>query len=150
MKDMEPSIYRQRLIIEGRYAIEISEDVIKQFLEDLAEELGMTLLIEPLIFSPNNRKHPLHHGIAGFVAWVESGCSIYTWDRFNFFTVDIYTCKKFSVKKAVAFTKKFFKSKEIVYMDTAYGNSRSKNLSWRRGAARKKRSGSKGRKAVDS
>ncbi len=117
MKNLEPRIYRQRLIIEGKYGITISEIVVKTYLTTLAKSIGMTLLTKPLIFSPNKRKHPIRHGIAGFVAWVESGCSVYTWDYFKFFTVEIYTCKKFSAKKAVAFTKKFFKTKQIVYRD---------------------------------
>jgi S-adenosylmethionine decarboxylase len=117
MRDLEPQIYRQRLIIEGRYTIEISEEVLKQFFEALAEEIGMTLLTKPFFFSPNMREHAVHHGIAGFIAWVESGCSIYTWDKFNFFTVDIYTCKQFSLEKAVEFTEKFFKCREIEYLD---------------------------------
>ncbi len=126
MKDLEPSIYRQRLIIEGRYSIKISDYVIKQFLEDFAEEIGMTLLTSPFIFSPNKINHPLHHGIAGFVGWVESGCTIYTWDKLNFFTVDVYTCKKFSIKKAVAFTEKFFKTTAIEFEEKTYGTPRIK------------------------
>ncbi len=117
MKDLEPQIYRQRLMIEGRYTIEISEDILKQFFEALAEEIGMTLLTKPFFFSPNIKGHAIHHGIAGFIAWVESGCSIYTWDKFNFFTVDIYTCKQFSVEKAVNFTKNFFRCREIEFME---------------------------------
>lgn len=121
MRDLEPQIYRQRLIIEGRYNIEISEAILNQFFEALAREIGMTLLTKPFFFSPNIRKHAIHHGIAGFIAWVESGCSIYTWDKFKFFTVDIYTCKQFSVEKAVNFTKKFFKCREIEYLDITPG-----------------------------
>lgn len=119
MRNLEKRVFRQRLIIEGRYKIRISEDVLKNYLVKLASELDMTLLTKPLIFSPNAKKHPVHHGIAGFVAWVSSGSSIYTWDKFKFYTVDIYTCKKFPVEKAVRFTKRFFKSKEIVFNEIA-------------------------------
>ena len=32
MKNLEPKIYRQRLIIEGKQSIEITADVIKEYL----------------------------------------------------------------------------------------------------------------------
>lgn len=81
----------------------------------------MTPLTKPFIFSPNKRNHLLHHGIAGFMGWAESGCSIYTWDKFNFLTVEIYTCKKFDVKKAVDFVKTFFKCNKITFEESVYG-----------------------------
>ncbi len=115
MKNLAKQIFRQRLTIEGKYSIRISEAVIKKYMLDLAKAIGMHSLMKPITFKPNERKHPLHHGIAGFVGWVESGCSVYTWDKFNFFTVEIYTCKKFSVEKVVKFTKGFFESKQIVF-----------------------------------
>jgi len=115
MKNLEPKIYRQRLTIEAKYNRIISEKVIKDFLIDFAKAIRMTPLTKPLIFSPNKIQHPLHHGIAGFMAWAESGCSIYTWDKFNFLTVEIYTCKKFENSKAVNFIKKYFHCKDIVF-----------------------------------
>jgi len=120
MKNLEPRIMRQRLIIEGRYTIEITEEIIKQYLIKLAEKVRMTPLTEPIIFSPNISQHPIHHGIAGFIGWVESGGSVYTWDKFNFFTVDIYTCKLFSVSDAFVFTKEFFKTTEIEYQEIKF------------------------------
>jgi S-adenosylmethionine decarboxylase len=117
MKNPEPRIFRKRLIVEGRHSISIDADTIKQYLVELAEKIGMRLLIEPVIFSPDACSHPLHHGIAGFVGWVESGGFVYTWDKFNFFTVEIYTCKPFSTKDAVQFTKEFFKAPEIEFME---------------------------------
>lgn len=117
MRNLEPKIIRKRLIVEGRYTIKISEDIIKEFLIKLTENIGMKKLIEPIVFTPNKTKHPVHHGIAGFIGWVESGGSVYTWDKFNFFTVDLYTCKDFSATDAVNFIKKFFKTTEIEYQE---------------------------------
>ena len=85
MKELEPKIYRQRLTIEAKYDLTISDKVIKTFLIDFSKFLKMVPITEPFIFTPNDRKHPLHHGIAGFIGWAESGCSIYTWSKFNFF-----------------------------------------------------------------
>ena len=117
MKNLEPRIMRQRLIVEGKYTIKINEKVIRKYLIELAKTIRMRPLIKPLVFSPNRIKHPIHHGIAGFIGWVSSGGSIYTWDKFNFFTTDIYTCKSISVSNAIKFTKKFFKTTKIEYQE---------------------------------
>jgi S-adenosylmethionine decarboxylase len=113
MRNLEPQIYRQRLTIEGKYQSVITEETIKSFLIDFAQYLGMTPLTEPFIFTPNNTGHPIHHGVAGFMAWAESGCSIYTWDKFNFFTVEIYTCKQFDNEKASHYVKEYFNCSDI-------------------------------------
>ena len=105
MKNLEPKIYRQRLIIEGKQSIEITADVIKEYLTKLTTDiLKMRIQIDPIIFSPNKMGNPLHHGLNGFIGWVESGGHFYSWDKMKFFTMDIYTCKKFDTNKVVEFT----------------------------------------------
>jgi len=115
MKKLEPSLPRFRLIIEGKYSTEINEEVIREYLTSLTETIGMRAESEVFLFSPNDMDNPLHHGLNGFIGWIESGCHIYTWDTVNFFTVDLYSCKEMSVEKAVEFTKDFFKATEIVF-----------------------------------
>ena len=115
MRNLAPEIPRYRLTIEAKYGIVINEEKIKHFLKELAERIEMTPLIEPIIFSPNESKHPIHHGLAGFIAWVESGCSVYTWDRYNFLTIEIYTCKKFDVTKAIDYVKNYFECSELEF-----------------------------------
>ena len=126
MEDLESEIYRQRLTIEAKYNIQISEKIIQSFLIDFAKFIKMTPLTKPFIFTPNKLKHPVHHGIAGFMGWAESGCSIYTWDKFNFLTIEIYTCKKFDISKAVNFVKKYFNCKDIVFQELTYGKNNKK------------------------
>lgn len=120
MKNLEPQIYRKRLTIEAKYTGDILAGNITSFLIDFAKFLEMTPLSEPFIFSPNNTDHSIHHGVAGFMAWVESGCSIYTWKKFSFLTVEVYTCKQFDTDKAVDFVKEYFKCIEIVAGDLPY------------------------------
>lgn len=96
-----PEIYRQRAIIEGLYGIEeINDQTVRQVLQIMTETLGMTPIAEPLIFSPD-QVSDLHHGIGGFQAWAESGCSFYTWRDQKLFTLDLYSCKPFSVSKCI-------------------------------------------------
>ncbi len=120
MKNIEPRVKRQRLVIEARYSNVIDKEIVKKYLFGLAEELEMTIhpdLKEPIITSATGKSNPIHDGWEGVIFWVESGASIYVWERLNFLTVDIYTCKYFENKKAVDFTAKFFKTTELEWRD---------------------------------
>jgi len=111
-KNLAPKIIRQRLIIEGFPGKHIGEKSIEKYLSELSEAINMKPLIDPVTHKSND------WGWAGWIHWENSGCHFYEWDRPElFFSVDIYTCKHFDVKKAVEFTKKFFKSKEIVWKE---------------------------------
>jgi len=120
MRNIEPRIHRQRLKIEARYTVTIDGEMVKTYLLDLATELEMTIHPDfpgPIITSATGKSDPIHDGYEGVVFWVESGTTIYVWEKFNFLTVDIYTCKQFDITKAVDFTKKFFKLSEIEYQE---------------------------------
>lgn len=111
-KNLAPRITRQRLIIEGKLKKLITGEAIKDYLKKLSKELNMKILAEPIAHVSEK------FGWAGWIHWESSGCHFYAWDKpFPFFSADIYTCKFFSVKKAVEFTKRYFKSIEIVYKE---------------------------------
>jgi len=115
MKDLAPKIYRQRLIIEGFYTIEIKPIKLKKFMKNLSVQLGMTVIYGPIVKNLAGKINPLHKGFECVLIWAESGTSIYTWNKERFFTIDIYSCKKFDVNTAVKFTKDFFGAKELVF-----------------------------------
>lgn len=118
MKNLEPRIFRQRLILEGHYGIETDGEKIREYLNKLSKVLGMRIFSGPYSWPPDkwdNPEVPLYE-LNGFVAWTESGCHVYAWRKVKFFTSDIYSCKKFNVDKVVKFTKDFFKSKDIIHM----------------------------------
>jgi|SRR3989344_376512 len=116
MKNIEQSIYRQRLIMEARYSVKVTKDIVRSYLLDLAKELDMTLhLPEPIITSATGKSKPIHDGYEGVIFWVESGAVIYVWERVNFLTVDIYSCKPFDNPKAIDFTVKYFGITKIEY-----------------------------------
>ncbi|MEW8201217.1 MAG: S-adenosylmethionine decarboxylase [Candidatus Thiodiazotropha endolucinida] len=98
-----PDIQRQRLIIEGIYGLpDISEETVREVLGGLTECLAMTPIADTLVFSPDSISR-LHHGMGGFQAWAESGCSFYTWRERKLFTLDIYTCKEIEVNDCIVF-----------------------------------------------
>ena len=118
IRNIEPRITRQRVIIEAHYSVKINPQVLRDFLTRLAMHLGMKMYIpSPLVFSATGHGDPIHHGYEALVVWVESGASVYVWEKLNFLTVDIYTCKPFDTLKSIDFTRDFFKTTEIEYQE---------------------------------
>ena len=112
MKDLAPSIHRQRLIIEGYPATPISDEHISQYLSKLSKVLGMKELLKPVTHRSDL------YGWAGWIHWETSGAHFYAWEQPHlFFSVDIYTCKQFDVDNAVNFTKEFFSAGEHVWKE---------------------------------
>lgn len=112
MKDLAPSIYRQRLIIEGYPAKSITDEDIKDYLSQLSEVTGMIKLTTPVTHQSDL------YGWAGWIHWETSGAHFYAWDQpVLFFSVDIYTCKAFDSEEAVEFTKKYFNASKVEYKD---------------------------------
>ncbi len=122
MKNIAPNIFRKRLFIEGYYGEDITLDdrFIEELLIDITNIAGMTPIIKPIIFSPSGKGSRIHHGIGGYLAWVESGISIYTWTDHRFFTIDIYTCKELSWKRIISFIQNKLKCKKLVYEEFRY------------------------------
>ena len=118
MRNIEPRITRQRVIVEAHYSINITPKVLKNFLIELANRLGMKMYIpQPLVFSATGHGDPIHHGYEAFVVWVESGTTVYVWEKLKFLTVDIYTCKTFDALKAVDFVQDFFRTTDLEYQE---------------------------------
>ena len=113
MRNIEPRVTRQRLIIEARYEISVDAQTVEDYLMGLADDLDMTIHLEPIITSATGKSDPIHDGYEGVIFWLESGAVIYVWDRLKFLTVDIYCCKKFSNEQAIDFTRRFFQTSEL-------------------------------------
>ena len=110
MRDLAPNIYRQRLIVEGIPSQAITDEDIKKYLSELSDVLAMKTLLPPVTHLSDT------FGWAGWIHWESSGAHFYAWEKpMLFFSVDIYTCKKFEDEKAVEFTKEFFNASEIEF-----------------------------------
>jgi S-adenosylmethionine decarboxylase len=109
MRDLAPTIFRQRLVVEGTCPEPITDKQIRAYLRQLSTVCGMTTLIDPVTHRSDL------YGWAGWIHWETSGAHFYAWEQPTlFFSVDIYTCKAFDVADAVAFTEAFFAAGEIV------------------------------------
>ncbi len=117
-KNLAPNIVRQRLIIEGTTIAIVEPPQIEDYLRKIADVTKMEILGGPFTKSA----HEL--GYAGWVHWRTSGGHFYSYPRDAFgvvndplFTVDTYTCKPFSVREAVEFTREYFNPLEMVWKE---------------------------------
>ncbi len=115
MKNIAPYITRQRLVVEGFFTISVTEKDILGFFRGITKELKLRTYGKPTIHATSNKGKSINQGFDAFVPLIDSGIALYVWGNAGFFSTVIYTCKKFNVKKAVNFSKRFFKAKKVVY-----------------------------------
>ena len=114
MKNLAPSIKRQRLLIEGFYRIDADKSVIDAYFRGITEYLSLRMYGEPIIFSPGGEGKEENQGYDAFVPLIDSGISVYVRSSAKFISLIIYTCKDFDEVKALEFTKEFWKIEEVV------------------------------------
>ena len=115
MKNLAPDITRQRLLIEGYYAINVDKEAIKSYFKKVTESLNLRVYGEPIIFSPQGEGKGINQGYDAFVPLIDSGIAVYIWSNTKFSSIVIYTCKSFNYKEVIAATKRFFKSSKAVF-----------------------------------
>ena len=87
-------------------------DSCYRFLGELVEIVGATKQTQPYVFrTPDEFEGK--EGLSGWVPLVESGISIHTLTGKRFISLDVYSCKEFSIEDIKAFTQQFFQSAEI-------------------------------------
>jgi len=87
----------------------VDKDFILKILNELPEFLGLHKLSEPVL---NYYEEPTP-GVSGFVIISESHVSIHTFYEEQFASVDIFSCKTFSTKKATEYLVKELGSTEV-------------------------------------
>lgn len=117
MKNIAPQITRQRLLIEGNFTIIITREMIKNYLLNVAKELDLRTYGDPIIHSPEGDGKEENQGFDAFIPLIDSGIALYIWTNEKFMSCVLYTCKNFSVNKAIEFTKKFFQTTELEYQE---------------------------------
>jgi hypothetical protein len=109
LKDLAPDIYRQRLLVEGFWTIDVNADSIRDYLLRVAAHLDLRTYGDPIVFSPGEGMgKDENEGFDAFVPLIDSGISGYFWVKPRFLSVVLYTCKGFDEAAAIAFTKSFF------------------------------------------
>lgn len=113
MRDLAPGVFRQRLLIEGRYTGEVTRERLKDYLLGVAAHLGLKAYGEPTIYSPAGLGKAENQGFDAFLPLIDSGISAYVWSSARFFSIVLYTCKGFDAQAAVAYTKAYFGADEV-------------------------------------
>jgi hypothetical protein len=109
MKNLSPDIFRQRLLIEGFYTVDLDREILKQYLLGVAAHLNLRTYSEPIIFSPESGMGKEENaGYDAFVPLIDSGISAYIWSQNRFFSILLYTCKGFDEQTAIDFTCQYF------------------------------------------
>lgn len=119
MRNLRPEIHRERLIVEGFYGVDMSEEFLEDFLMGLSKALGMKVIAGPFTFSPD-KFSLVHKGLGGFMAWAESGVAFYSWSEHKFFTLDIYTCKALDAQATVEYIRRELKCNDVVWQKIEY------------------------------
>ena len=104
-KDLAPEIVRQRMVIEGTLWEPFGSESMITYCNQISTVLDMTPIGEPIT------DHAEEYGWCAYMHWKESGMHVYSWNVRDpkFFSVDIYTCKKFDPARVIVFTINFFK-----------------------------------------
>src|SRR3990167_8820477 len=85
--------------------------VVFDFLLNLPTIIGMQQLTMPYVLSYDGADKPDDYGVTGVVIIATSHISIHTYPHDKTFFLDIFSCKQFDQKKALAFIRKTFDAK---------------------------------------
>ncbi len=103
-EDLAPDIVRQRMIVEGILHNAFNPVDMTMYCQELSTILDMTPVDKPKVCFAEE------YGWCCFMHWKESGMHIYSWDNRSpkFFSIDIYTCKKFDPEDVIRYSEEFF------------------------------------------
>ena len=111
-------VKRERLVIELTLnsGERVTQDSVKNYLIELSHALVMTIVMGPICHHwAKDHNSQKYDGFEALLVWAESGTQLYYWEDQKFLTIDIYTCKSFSVAKAIELTRNYFDVNELAY-----------------------------------
>ena len=108
--DIAPEVFRQRLLVEGRFTRALDREIVGRLLLDLADALGMRAYGDPIVYSPDGliefgEGKEENAGYDAFLPLVDSGITAYFWTGPKFFSLVIYTCAAFDADRAAEFVR---------------------------------------------
>lgn len=113
MRNLAPEVFRQRLLVEGRYTGEVTRERLTGYLLGVAAHLELKAYGEPTIYSPAGLGSAANQGFDAFLPLIDSGISAYIWSSAKFFSIVLYTCKGFDAQAAAAYTGEYFGAAEV-------------------------------------
>lgn len=88
------------------------QNIVRDFLLDYPDALGMTRITEPKVLEYNG-PHEDDAGVSGFVIIAESHISIHTFPRRGYVNIDIFSCKSFDNHLALEDAKRLFDLSDV-------------------------------------
>ena len=116
MHDLAPHIFRQRLLMEGIYTIEMDRATLARYMSGLAAHLDLRAYGEAVIYSPAGLGKAENQGFDAFLPLIDSGIAAYVWSSARLFSIVLYTCKGFDAARAVDFTRELFAADAVESM----------------------------------
>ena len=113
MRNLAPELFRQRLLVEGRYTGEVTRERLTAYLLGVAAHLDLKAYGEPTIYSPAGLGKAENQGFDAFLPLIDSGIAAYVWSSARFFSIVLYSCKSFDAQAAVRYTREFFGAGEV-------------------------------------
>ena len=86
--------------------------LVRRFLTDYPDSLGMTRITEPNVLEYQAPKSE-DSGVSGFVIIAESHISIHTFPEKSYVNIDIFSCQAFDHERALADATELFDLKEV-------------------------------------
>lgn len=108
LTNIAPEIFRKRLLIEGYFSDEVTEDSLRRYFSRITSELGLRTYGDPIIHRTSGEGKDINEGFDGFVPLVDSGIYIGVWVKPKFLSTIIYTCGEFDADKAVTLVEEIF------------------------------------------
>lgn len=113
LTNIAPEIFRKRLLVEGYFGMEVTEDSLKKYFSRITSELGLRTYGEPIIHRTGGAGKEVNEGFDGFVPLIDSGIYISVWVNPKFLSTIIYTCGEFDEEKAVNLVREIFRLSEF-------------------------------------
>jgi len=113
LTDIAPDIFRKRLLIEGYFGANVTEESLTNYFADITSKLNLKTYGSPIIHRTSGEGKSVNEGFDGFVPLVDSGIYIGVWVNPKFLSTIIYTCGEFDADRAVEVVKDFFQLSEF-------------------------------------
>ena len=108
LTNIAPEVFRKRLLVEGYFKVEVTENTLTGYFARITSELGLRTYGEPIIHRTNGAGKDVNEGFDGFVPLIDSGIYISVWLNPKFLSTIIYTCGEFDEEKAVSLVEEIF------------------------------------------
>ena len=109
LTDIAPDIFRKRLLVEGYFSVEVTEETLKGYFSRITSpDLGLRTYGDPIIHRTSGAGRDINQGFDGFVPLIDSGIYIGVWVNPKFLSTIIYTCGEFDAERAVDLVTEIF------------------------------------------